>query len=142
MKHASQPMDPRARLFPIAMVACFTLQLLRPKPILRSNTGFQWEMLLLSHPLRHGCPLEATKSTPVYCLYVLQLCLHGRFPSPSETAIAKSKSCLAFLDARLMEGAGCREQWLASSEKPTITNIAVFPYVAMAESSSNDAVSF
>jgi len=34
----------------------------------------------------------------------------------------------------LTEGAGRGEQWLASSDKPTIADIAVFPYVAMAES--------
>ncbi|OEU18589.1 hypothetical protein FRACYDRAFT_236866 [Fragilariopsis cylindrus CCMP1102] len=46
-----------------------------------------------------------------------------------ETAIANSKSCLAILDARLIEGAGFGEQGLASSKKPMIADIAIFPYM-------------
>jgi hypothetical protein len=45
------------------------------------------DALSLSHALRHGCPLEATKSTPVYCLYLLQLCLLAwKIPIALETA--------------------------------------------------------
>jgi hypothetical protein len=97
--------DPRVRSFPIVMVAWFTSQLLRPKPILRSNTGFQWEMLLLLHALRHGCPLEATKSTRVHCLYVLQLCLHGRFQSPWKQ-IYFDEQVLSCLFGRQVDGRG------------------------------------
>lgn len=46
---------------------------------------------------------------------------------------------LASLEARLAEGAAAGEQWVASRDAPTVADVAVFPYVALAETSSKGA---
>jgi glutathione S-transferase len=84
----------------------------------------------------------ATNEVNTSLLFVrIAVVFEWKIPITLEAAIAKSRSCLAYLEARLAEGADRGELWLASSDKPTIADIAVFPYVAMAEASSKGAVS-
>ena len=98
-------------------------------------------MLLPSRASRRGCPF-ATNEVNTSLLFVrIAVVFEWKIPITLEAAIAKSHSCLANLEARLAEGAARGELWLASSDKPTIADIAVFPYVAMAEASSKGAVS-
>lgn len=62
-------------------------------------------------------------------------------PGSVEDALARSRATLATLEARLAEGAAAGEQWVASKDAPTIADVAVFPYVALAETSSKGALS-
>ena len=62
-------------------------------------------------------------------------------PGTVEAALERSRAALAALEARLAEAAAAGEQWLASRTAPTIADVAVFPYVALAETSSKGALS-
>ncbi|KAJ1463295.1 glutathione S-transferase domain-containing protein [Pelagophyceae sp. CCMP2097] len=56
-------------------------------------------------------------------------------PVAYEEALARSRATLAFLDAHL-----ATVDWFANTAEPTIADVAVFPYVALAESSSDGAL--
>lgn len=60
-------------------------------------------------------------------------------PGTVDEALARSRAVLASLEARLAEGAAAGEQWAASSAAPTAADVAVFPHVALAETSSKGA---
>ena len=61
-------------------------------------------------------------------------------PGTVDEALARSRAVLAALEARLAEGAAAGEQWVASRDAPTVADVAVFPYVALAETSSKGAL--
>jgi len=56
-------------------------------------------------------------------------------PISYDAAIAKSNTVLSYLNNYLNN-----KTWLVDDSHPTIADIAVFPYVALAESSSSDAI--
>jgi glutathione S-transferase len=61
-------------------------------------------------------------------------------PGTVDEALTRSRAVLAALEARLAEGAAAGELWVASRDAPTIADVAVFPYVALAETSSKGAL--
>ena len=58
-----------------------------------------------------------------------------------DDALTRSRRTLAFLEAALTENEEAGEVWIASAERPTIADVAIFPYVALAESSSKGELS-
>ena len=71
----------------------------------------------------------------------IALIFDWKIPGTVDDALARSRATLAALEARLAEGAAAGELWVASREAPTIADVAVFPYVALAETSSKGALS-
>ena len=61
-------------------------------------------------------------------------------PFSYEQAIAASHKTLALLNEALNINAKNGQNWLVEGETPTIADIAVFPYVAFAEHSSEDEI--
>ena len=57
-------------------------------------------------------------------------------PFPLEVAYEKSKEVLVYLDKALAEASAKGQKWLVPGELPTIADVAVFPYVGLAEASS------
>ena len=62
-------------------------------------------------------------------------------PVTYEEALTRSRKVLAYLDEQLLEITAQGNKWIATKEHPSIADIALFPYVAFAETSSSDALS-
>lgn len=58
-------------------------------------------------------------------------------PVTYEEALSRARNVLSYLDHQL-EASG--HPWLVPGDHPTIADVAVFPYVALAESSSSGAI--
>ncbi len=62
-------------------------------------------------------------------------------PVTYEEALTRSREVLAYLDDHLLEMTAQGNKWIATKEHPSIADIALFPFVAFAETSSGDALS-
>ena len=62
-------------------------------------------------------------------------------PLTYDEAIAASHKTLAYLENSLSIGSKNGQKWLVDGESPSIADIAVFPYVAFAEHSSDNEIS-
>jgi glutathione S-transferase len=62
-------------------------------------------------------------------------------PVTYEVALERSRNVLSYLDAYLQKQHEGGHQWLVDGPHPTIADVAVFPYVALAEGSSANALS-
>ena len=62
-------------------------------------------------------------------------------PVAYEAALDRSRKVLSHLNEQLLETALRGDQWIATKDQPSIADIALFPYVALADSSSSGALS-
>jgi len=61
-------------------------------------------------------------------------------PVSYEEALQRGRTVLTFLESQISANPSS-QLWLVEGDKPTIADVAVFPYVALAESSSDGAIS-
>jgi glutathione S-transferase len=61
-------------------------------------------------------------------------------PFTYDQAIVASHQTLAYLNNSLAVGASVGQMWLVEGEAPSIADIAVFPYVAFAEHSTDNEI--